>query len=64
MVVVRLAVFLVGAALVIWSLSSAVRTMVVPRALQSVISRAVFEGVRGVLRLFTGANPPTSAATA
>lgn len=57
MVVVRPAVFLGGAALVMWSLSSAVRTMVIPRALQSVIPRAVFEVMRGVLRLFTGTNP-------
>lgn len=54
MVVVRVAVFVAGALLALWSLGSAVRTMVVPRALQSVIARAVFEAVRGVLRLCMG----------
>ncbi|HEX2701484.1 MAG TPA: hypothetical protein VHM89_14890 [Acidimicrobiales bacterium] len=52
MVAVRVAVFVAGAALVAWSVSSAVRTMVIPRALQSVIARGVFEAVRGVLRIF------------
>jgi hypothetical protein len=53
----RVPVFVAGAALVVWALSSAVRTMVIPRALQSVIARGVFEGVRGVLRLFMGKRP-------
>jgi hypothetical protein len=57
MLLVRVVVFVVGAALAVWSLSSAVRTMVVPRSLQSVLARAVFEGVRGVLRLLIGRNP-------
>ncbi|MGI8686153.1 MAG: hypothetical protein ACR2MO_13880 [Acidimicrobiales bacterium] len=53
----RVPVLVGGGALVLWSLSSAVRTMVIPRALQSVIARAVFEGVRGFLRLFMGKHP-------
>jgi len=57
MTLVRLPVFVVGAALVVWSLSSAVRTMVIPRALQSVIARGVFEAVRGVLRVCMGVGP-------
>ncbi|HET7488522.1 MAG TPA: hypothetical protein VFJ85_11380 [Acidimicrobiales bacterium] len=51
------AVVVVGAALVLWAVSSAVRTMVVPRALRSLISRAVFEAVRGVLRVLVGPSP-------
>ncbi|MGH9177030.1 MAG: hypothetical protein ACRD0N_00550 [Acidimicrobiales bacterium] len=54
----RVALFALGAGLAAWSLWSAVRTMVVPRSLQSVLARAVFEGVRGVLRLLLGRNPP------
>ena len=54
---VRIAAFIGGAGVAGWSLSSAVRTMVVPRGLQSVLARAVFEGVRGVLRLFLGRSP-------
>ncbi len=53
----RLPVFAAGAGLSVWSLSSAVRTMVVPRPLQSVIARVVFESVRGVLRVFMGSRP-------
>ncbi len=52
--VVRAVVFLVGSGLAAWSLGSAVRTMIVPRALQSFLSRAVFVAVQGVLRLFVG----------
>lgn len=54
---VRALVFAGGAVLAAWSLSSAVRTMVVPRALQSIIARGVFEGVRGVLRACMGRAP-------
>ena len=57
MVIVRVAVFATGLGLTAWSLASAVRTMVVPRALQSVIARGVFESVRGFLRLFMGRSP-------
>ena len=57
-VAVRVLVGLGGIALAGWSLSSAVRTMVVPRALQSVLARGVFEGMRGVLSVFMGRHPP------
>lgn len=57
-VVLRSVVFVAGGLLAAWSVSSAVRTMVVPRPLQSIIARAVFEGTRGVLRLFMGRSPP------
>lgn len=58
MFVLRVALFAAGLALAGWSLSSAVRTMVVPRGLQSFLARSVFAAVRGVLRLFIGPNPP------
>ena len=54
---VRAAVFVAGMLLAAWSISSAVRTMVVPRGLQSFLARSVFEAVRGVLRLFLGRSP-------
>ena len=54
MTVVRLVVFVVGAALVVGTLSSAIRTMVVPRAIPSVIARIVFSGVRQGLRMLGG----------
>lgn len=53
----RALVFGAGMALVLWALSSAVRTMVVPRGLQSFLARAVFAAVRGVLRVFLGRAP-------
>lgn len=52
MVVVHVVVFLTGAALVLGTLGSAIRAMVVPRGLPSFIGRAVFVALRGVLRLF------------
>lgn len=57
MALLRVLVFGGGAVLAVWSVSSAVRTMVVPRPLQSVIARGVFEGVRGALRVFMGRSP-------
>lgn len=53
----RVVVAAVGVVLVAWALGSAVRTMVVPRALQSVIARVVFEVVRRLLRLLMGRSP-------
>lgn len=46
--------FVVGAVLVVGTIASAIRAMVVPRGLASFIARWVFEGLRGVLRLFIG----------
>lgn len=57
MVIVRVFAFAAGAGLATWALSSAVRTMVVPRGLQSVIARAVYGALRGLLRPFMGADP-------
>lgn len=48
------AAFVLGLVVVIGTLGSAVRSMVVPRGLPSFIARAVFEMLRGVLRLFMG----------
>lgn len=57
MFAVRALVFVVGAVLAGWAVTSAVRTMVVPRPLQSFLARAVFESVRGVLRVLIGHSP-------
>ena len=47
-------VFATGLALVVATLASAIRTMVVPRALPAVIARLVFSGVRQLLRALGG----------
>jgi hypothetical protein len=47
-------VFAAGLTLVVGTLASAIRTMVVPRALPAVIARFVFSGVRQVLRALGG----------
>lgn len=54
MVVVRALVFAAGLGLVVGTLASAFRTMVVPRALPTTIARVVFSGVRNVLRVLGG----------
>ncbi|HVE46386.1 MAG TPA: hypothetical protein VNA57_06530 [Acidimicrobiales bacterium] len=54
MVVVQVAAFFLGAALVWGTLASAVRVMVIPRGLPSFIARAVFEVLRAVLRPLMG----------
>jgi hypothetical protein len=51
MVVVDVLVFAAGVALVLFAVSSAVRTMVVPRGIPTIIARAVFVGVRRVFSL-------------
>lgn len=51
MVVVRVLVFAAGVALVLFAVSSAVRTLVVPRGIPTFIARAVFVGVRRVFGL-------------
>ncbi|MDP9070174.1 MAG: hypothetical protein M3N68_02575 [Actinomycetota bacterium] len=57
MVVLRVLVFAVGAALVLVVISSAIRTMVVPRAQSSTIVRATFDVVRTLLRVRLGPSP-------
>ncbi len=54
MAAVRTLVFALGAALVVGTLASAVRTMVVPRAIPAFIARAVFSGVRHLLGVVGG----------
>lgn len=54
MVVVRIAAFLLGTACVVGTLGSAVRTVVVPRGIATVISRAVFVGMRYLFRALSG----------
>jgi hypothetical protein len=51
MIAVRVAVFLIGAVLVISALGSAIRTVVIPRAVVSRISRTVFLSTRWAFRL-------------
>jgi hypothetical protein len=46
MLVVRILVGLAGAALVVWTLYGAVKTVILPRATSSVIARGVFIGLR------------------
>src|SRR3990170_7433 len=50
----RLAEFLAGAAIVVLTIRSAIRTLVVPRALQAFLSRAVFIAMRKLFRLRAG----------
>ena len=52
MIVLRVLLFIAGAALVVFTIRSMVRTFLVPRALQAHLSRAVFVEVRRVFRLF------------
>ncbi len=47
-------VFAAGLAMVVGALASAIRTMVVPRALPAIIARFVFSGVRQLLRVLGG----------
>ncbi|MBT8166182.1 MAG: hypothetical protein KJP22_04575 [Acidimicrobiia bacterium] len=54
MMVVRLLVFVAGLLLVGWTLLSAIRTVVLPRSAQSVLSRVVFRGASFVFRIIAG----------
>jgi hypothetical protein len=54
MTVMRILVFLSGSALVAWTLLSAIRTVVLPRSAQSLITRMVFRPVGRVFRLVAG----------
>jgi hypothetical protein len=60
-IVLRILLFLAGAALALFTIRSIVRTFLVPRALQAHLSRAVFVEVRRVFRIF--ANDRQSYAT-
>lgn len=51
---IRVFFFAAGLALVGWTLLSAVRTVVLPRSAQSVLSRAVFRGLSTLFRLLAG----------
>ena len=51
MMAVRILVFIAGAAVVLLTLRSAIRTFLVPRALQAHLARIVFVSVRRVFRL-------------
>ena len=51
MIAVRVLVALLGSALVIWTIGSAVKTVVLPRATSSVLTRATFINVRRVFDL-------------
>ena len=54
MIVVRSAVFIAGAALVGWTLLSAVRTVVLPRSAQSVLGRGVFRSLASLFNVIAG----------
>ncbi|MBW3669150.1 MAG: hypothetical protein KY443_08055 [Actinobacteria bacterium] len=54
MVAVRIAAFIVGIATVVGTLGSAVRTVVVPRGISTVIARAVFGAMRYLFRALSG----------
>ncbi|MFZ4809823.1 MAG: hypothetical protein ACOYL9_00625 [Ilumatobacteraceae bacterium] len=57
MIVARVAVAVVGAVLVLWTLLSAVRTVVVPRAIPSTLTRVHFRALRVVFDVLA---PPRS----
>ncbi len=54
---VRIVVFLAGAALVVATLLSAVRTTVLPRSIPSMLTRVVFAVIRRIMRLIAGPRP-------
>ena len=53
MIVARIAVAAAGAAVVLWTLSSAIKTVVLPRASASVLTRLHFRSTRAVFDLFS-----------
>ena len=53
MTAVRVVAFVVGIALVVGTVASALRTMVVPRAIPSLVARSVFVAIRYVFRALT-----------
>ena len=52
--VLRILVFLIGAALAGWTVLSAVQTVILPRAVQGLLSRVVFRSLRKLFDLATG----------
>jgi len=54
MMAMRVTVFLVGSTLVAWTLLSAIRTVVLPRSAQSLITRMVFRPLGRIFRLLAG----------
>ncbi|MCU1395129.1 MAG: hypothetical protein JWM34_3557 [Ilumatobacteraceae bacterium] len=54
MIVVRVLVGLLGFGLVVWTIGSAVKTVVLPRATSSVLTRATFINVRRVFDVIAG----------
>jgi hypothetical protein len=53
-IVLRVLLFLAGAAAVLWTVRSVLRTFVVPRALRATMARAIFIAVRRIFRLRAG----------
>lgn len=53
MIVARIAVAAIGAVVVLWTLSSAIKTVVLPRASASVLTRLHFRSIRVVFDRFT-----------
>ncbi len=58
MIVLRVLLFLLGAAVVLLTVRSVVRTFLVPRALQAYVARAVFVTVRRVFRIWARGSRP------
>jgi hypothetical protein len=57
-IVLNVLLFALGAAIVLLTIRSVVRTFLVPRALQAWVARAVFVGVRRIFRLFAPNDAP------
>lgn len=53
-ILIRVVVAVLGFALVVWTIGSAVKTVILPRATSSVLTRATFINVRRVFDLFAG----------
>ncbi|HEX2785532.1 MAG TPA: hypothetical protein VHN36_18255 [Ilumatobacteraceae bacterium] len=54
MIVAQVIAVMAGTALVVWTLGSAVKTVVVPRAVITLLTRSHFVGIRKVFNLFAG----------
>lgn len=52
-IVLQILVFILGMALVLFTISSAIRTFVLPRGANDTISRTVFQNIRRLFNLFT-----------
>ncbi len=62
MFAVRLVVFVAGVGLCLWTLLSAIRTVILPRSAQSLITRAVFRTVRLPFRWLANEGKTSSSA--